>query len=249
MNATTTATDARDPSDLEREASQIRADMDRTLDALERRFSPGQMLDRSATYLREHGGVLARNIGDTVKQNPIPVLLTAAGLAWLITSSVRARSAVDASADLYGDPYGDEYAESPGLAQKMKSKLHSGAQNVSESLHAGADAAKRTWRSSRTAASGRASRALDATRVRAHQMQERAHTLVDEQPLVIGALALAAGAVIGAALPTTRYENRTVGPVRDRTLEKAKDLGEREYQNLRSKLEPRQDTQVSGRAN
>jgi hypothetical protein len=93
MNATT---ETRDPSELEREASAIRADMDRTLDALERKFSPGQMLDRSVGYLRDHGGDLARNVGDTVKQNPIPVLLTAAGLALLVTSSIRSRSATSA---------------------------------------------------------------------------------------------------------------------------------------------------------
>ena len=83
----------------------------------------------------------------------------------------------------------------------------------------------------------------------AQQVQQRAYTMMDEQPLIVGALAVAAGALIGAALPTTQYENRTLGPVRDRTLEKAMVAGEREYQNLRSKLEPRQDTQVSGRAN
>ena len=91
--------------------------------------------------------------------------------------------------------------------------------------------------------------AVDATRARAQQAQDRARVLIDEQPLVLGALALAAGAIIGAALPTTQYENRTVGPVRNRTLEKAKALGERQYQSLRNKLEPREDVQVSGRAN
>ena len=248
MNATT---ETRDPSELEREASAIRADMDRTLDALERKFSPGQMLDRSVGYLRDHGADLARNVGDTVKQNPIPVLLTAAGLAWLVTSSIRSRSAT--SADMYGDPYGDDHGDNypaePGLKQKVTGKLHAGAEAVSQKFQAGADAAQRTWRSSRTAASGRVSRAMDTTRARAQQVQQRAHGMIEEQPLILGALAVAAGAIIGAALPTTQYENRTVGRVRDRTLEKAKEAGEREYQNLRSKLEPRQDTQVSGRAN
>jgi hypothetical protein len=244
MNATT---ETRDPSDLEREASAIRADMDRTLDALERKFSPGQMLDRSVGYLRDHGGDLARNIGETVKQNPIPVLLTTAGLAWLITSSIRSRSGY--SADLYGDPYGDDYSAEPGLKEKVTSKLQAGAEAVSQKFHAGTDAAQRTWRSSRSAASGRVSRAMDVTRERAQQVQQRAHGMLEEQPLVLGALAVAAGAIIGAALPTTQYENRTVGRVRDRTLDKAKEAGEREYQNLRTKLESRQDTQVSGRAN
>jgi hypothetical protein len=255
-------TDTRDPSDLEREASEIRADMDRTLDALERKFSPGQVLDRSMSYLRDHGGDLARNVGDTVKQNPIPVLLTAAGIAWLITSSIRSRSQYGGSADLYGDPYGDEYSggyssgSQGGLKERVSSTIHAGAEKLQagadaarQRLSAGAESARRRWRSSRTAASGRMSQAVDSTRVRAQQMQERAYTMMDEQPLVVGALCVAAGALIGAALPTTQYESRTLGPVRDRTLEKAKAAGEREYQNLRNKLEPRQDTQVSGRAN
>lgn len=47
MDATTDKqSSGRDPAELEREASQIRADMDRTLDALERKFSPSQLLDR-----------------------------------------------------------------------------------------------------------------------------------------------------------------------------------------------------------
>lgn len=241
MKATTTT---RDPQELEREASALRADMDRTLDALERKFSPGQMLDRSVSYLRDHGASLARNVGDTVKENPIPVLLTAAGLAWLIGSSIRSRSQ---SADFYDDPYGDEYSSEPGLRERVGAKLQHGAEAVSEKLHAGADAAKRTWRSS--SASGRVSRTMQATRARAQEVQQRATTMLDEQPLVVGALALAAGAILGATLPTTQYEHRTVGPVRDRTLQKAKAAGEREYQNLRSKLEPKQETQVSGRAN
>ena len=38
--------DARkDPATLEREIDQTRANMDRTLGALERKFSPGQLLD------------------------------------------------------------------------------------------------------------------------------------------------------------------------------------------------------------
>jgi Protein of unknown function (DUF3618) len=228
MNATT---GTREPSDLEREASEIRADMDRTLDALERKFDPSQLLDRSLNYLRDHGGEFTRSIGETVKENPVPVLLTAAGLAWLITSSLGARSK---ASETFSDPHTDE----TGLKERLGEKLQESA-----------DAAKRSWRASRTATSGRVAQAMSATRARAQEAQYRAHVLMDEQPLVLGALALAAGAIIGAALPTTQYENRTVGRVRDRTLEKAKAMSERQYQSLRSKLEPREDVQVSGRAN
>ena len=51
---------------LERAADRIRADLDRTLDALERKVSPSQLLDRSLTYLREHGGEMV----DAVESRP-----------------------------------------------------------------------------------------------------------------------------------------------------------------------------------
>ena len=39
-----------------------------------------------------------------------------------------------------------------------------------------------------------------------------------EQPLLLGALGLAAGALIGALLPTTEAEDRLLGDARDKTV-------------------------------
>jgi hypothetical protein len=89
-----------------------------------------------------------------------------------------------------------------------------------------------------------------------HSMQDRTQNmrsdlmdLVQRQPVALGALALAAGALIGAALPITRYENRLVGPARDRTLARAKELGQREYEHLKetvsSSLERREGSNRS----
>lgn len=80
---------SRDPEQLERSAEQIRADLERTLDALERKLSPSQLLDRSLEYLREHGGELTRNIGEVVRRNPVPIMVAVAGIGWLVASSLR----------------------------------------------------------------------------------------------------------------------------------------------------------------
>ena len=82
--------DARkDPATLEREIDQTRANMDRTLGALERKFSPGQLLDQAMEFARENGGEFANNLGRSVKENPVPALLTAVGIAWMVASSNR----------------------------------------------------------------------------------------------------------------------------------------------------------------
>jgi hypothetical protein len=53
--------------------------------------------------------------------------------------------------------------------------------------------------------------------------------------------------LLGAVIPATQYEDRVVGQVRDRAVERAKQMGERQYQNLRNRFEDR-DLEVSGQA-
>lgn len=254
---------AHEPDDLERKSSEIRADMDRTLDALERRFSPGMLLDRSLEYLREHGGGLTQRVGETVRNNPVPALMTAAGVIWLTASIVANRRKSDEGS--YALPVQDTYSgeqedSSSGALDtngergkgngRQKGNGRGRLRTLGRRVHDRVEATRERIRSSRHAAGNKMSErlhgAMDATRERARNAQDRMYSVVDDQPLVMGALAVAVGAVIGALLPVTEYENRAVGPLRDRTLAKAKQAGEQQYDNLRNKLENREDVQVSG---
>jgi ElaB/YqjD/DUF883 family membrane-anchored ribosome-binding protein len=257
---------ARDPSQLERESSEIRADMDRTLDALERKFSPGMVLDRSLEYLREHGGDVTRRVSDSVRNNPVPVMMTVAGIVWLIGSGIRSRSRQDLGAVVHEEEYEHEHEHEPeradasggngsgrgraGALHRVRQRARSIGARVRDRVHDRVEATREHIRSSREASantvSGRLSDAMYATRERTRRMQGRMHTIVDEQPLLVGALAVAVGAVIGAVLPVTEYENRAMGPLRDRALAKARQAGEHQYDTLRSKLSTREDVQVSG---
>jgi hypothetical protein len=207
----------RDPAELEREADQIRADMDRTLDALERKLSPSQLLDRSLVYLREHGGDLARDVGDTVKNNPVPVIMAVAGIGWLVASTLRSGShTLDdmTLGDMDDSDIDDSFDDESPYAERPR-----GLRGVA-----------------------------DVTREQTRMAQDRIETLVSERPLLLGGIAVAIGALIGALIPATEYEDRTVGQVRDRAVQRAREAGERQYRNLRSKLEPHRDIEVSGQA-
>lgn len=221
----------RDPETLEREADQIRADMDRTLDALERKFSPGQLLDRSIVYLREHGGDWTHGIGETVRRNPVPVLMTVAGITWMLASGLLSRTREQSPLG-EGEPEDDLVAEPPG-GERFEDRVA---------------ATRERLRASRNAAANKISAAARATRDSTQRVQRRVSSLMDEQPLALGAIAVAVGAIIGAAIPATEYENRTVGQMRDRALAKAKQMGERQYETMRSKLETHEEVQVSGQA-
>lgn len=52
------------------------------------------------------------------------------------------------------------------------------------------------------------------------QIQEKYEYYLEENPLAIGAVALAVGAAIGFSIPSTRYENELVGEVRENLMSK-----------------------------
>lgn len=219
----------RDPEELERQADQIRADMDQTLNALEKKFSPEQLLDRSLGYLRDHGSELSQTLGVAMKRNPIPVVMTLAGVTWLVASTYNARQPP-------GQDLSSRFART-GVGQKLQQR----ASAARERLHSTTTSARERFSSTSSAASGRLSGAMssarETARLRAQQAQQRVYTMMDDQPLVLGALAVAVGAIIGAAIPTTQYENRAIGGMRDRALSKAREVGEQQYDHLRQSLQ------------
>ncbi|WP_445156797.1 DUF3618 domain-containing protein [Halomonas sp. E14] len=77
----------RKPEEIENEIYQARARLDETLHEIEERFSPQQLMNATYDYLR-HGGAheIADSLGRTVRENPLPVVLTGVGLGWLMLS-------------------------------------------------------------------------------------------------------------------------------------------------------------------
>jgi len=231
--------EGRSAEHLERTADRIREDLDRTLDALERRLAPGQLLDRSLAYLREHGGDMASAVGDSVRRNPVPILLTVAGLGWLVVSTVRGREPIDVTV---GDDYpGDEYAAADDDSAAGEDEFVSGGDapygGSQNNLYGESQTLRRKFRDR-----------MEATRARTRRAQYRVVTAIEEQPFLFGGLAVAIGALLGVVIPSTQYEDKVVGQVRDRAIERAKQMGERQYQNLRSQLDTHRDVEVSGRA-
>ena len=76
----------KDPEELEREIDATRADVQATLGALEQRLSAEHLLDLTIGRVREHGGAFAGNLGSAARDNPVPLVLTSIGIAWLMMS-------------------------------------------------------------------------------------------------------------------------------------------------------------------
>jgi cell division septum initiation protein DivIVA len=74
-----------DTAAIERDLNATRARLDTRLSELAQRLSPGQVLDETLATLRTREGTeFARNLGQAVREKPIPAALVGIGLAWLL---------------------------------------------------------------------------------------------------------------------------------------------------------------------
>jgi ElaB/YqjD/DUF883 family membrane-anchored ribosome-binding protein len=220
-----TAQTPRDPDAIERQNDAIRADMDRTLHALERKLSPGQLLDQALQMVKGHGGEMAFNLGNTVKQNPMPALLTAVGIAWMMSTQ---RQGQGESRSVAQDRDEDWTSQAGEATAEMGSRLREAAQRTGEKAAAARERLGERIESVKQSARSAATQ----TRVASQRVQR----LYDEQPLAIGAIAVGVGALLGSLVPETRAEHRMLGEVKDRAADRAREFGEREYEKLRDTL-------------
>ena len=202
----------KDPARLEREIDQQRADINHIVDALENKLSPGQLFDRMVNFGKGNGREFAQNIGNAVKANPVPALLTSIGLLWLYASRDE-RAPMRSS---FADTGTDDGSGMMDRAREMGSEV--------------SDTVSSTWNQARSRVADTTSRMADtaqgARESLLHQ-KDRAvqgyNNLLRDNPLALGAIGIAVGALLGAALPTTEPENRLMGEASDDLADKAKE--------------------------
>lgn len=275
------------PEQIERQIASTRADIDQTISALQDKLSPGQLLDQALGYVKEGGGELAGNFGRTVRENPVPLALMGASLAWLMISSrggsgasaERERTWRDADAYEATGPRAATSAASPGAggvsrgsasagtgassggssaaaatgkikskaesavegagakARRLGEKAESLASDAGERISAARDAASRGLDGARD----RAGVYADEARAKAVRARDAAGQFARENPLAVGALALAAGATLAALLPTTRREDELMGEKSDEIKGKAKTVASEQVQKATKAAEVARD--------
>jgi len=229
---------AKDPATLEREINQTRAEMNQTLDSLERKLTAGQLLDQCLKFFGIKGTEIGSSLGRSLKDNPMPVLLTATGIGWMMFGPSQTRSVVRYNRSTYDEA--DEGAEE-GVMSRMSDKIQSGAtathqqfakttETAKETVNRTTDKIKETAGIATNTLRETVNKTADYAQAQANEARERFNTLLEEQPLILGAFGLAVGAMIGAAFPSTEQEDRLVGEIRDKALNKGKELGAQIYE-------------------
>lgn len=224
----------RRPDEIQAEIERTRGEMDRTLSAIEQRLTPGQLVDQGMDYLRHSGATeFAQNLGGAAKQNPLPVALAGIGIAWLM-----ALGRQPAQHQGYGAQWtsGSSASSGPGMRESMSSMKDRANEKIGamkDRASGTMQSASESYNSARQRLSGTMSSVADTTRQQYERARGSLDYLVNEQPLLLGAIGLAIGAALGAAAPRTRKEEEMMGEASRNLMEKAKETGSQQLEKAK----------------
>jgi hypothetical protein len=205
-------------AELEREAERARARVAETAETIKSKLTAGQLLDEfTSMFSGSDGSRVLVNLKDQIRDNPLPVALVGAGLAWLAFG--RGRS------DWVAAGMSEESSDgAAGTIRSMASSAKGAASTVSEHMSGAGITAADTAGRVASASADYAQRFASRSSEHFHQARRSASDLVDREPLVLAGLGLAIGTAIGAMLPTSRFEEEEFGEQADRLRRGAEEL-------------------------
>lgn len=224
------------PRDYARQAEQRRESLIQNLDELESRLTPGNIIDEVLKYARGPSGTFFRSASNAARENPVPSMLISTGLMMLLSNKMGSRRQESGN---FVSERGGEGAHNMG--SRMAGTAQETARGIKESAGEAVNrltdrAAEATHRFSEGADQAYAQMSESTERVytnlarRAQDLRNQTAALVNDQPLVFGALGLAVGAAVAALLPATKAENEMMGDASDRVKEAAADLASGQVQ-------------------
>ena len=186
--------------------------MDRVGETISEATEPAlEMMGRAGTTIRETG----MSVAGGMRRNPIPVALIGLGLGMLMVRRFRGKGngydyelprrtatthqRFEGSAARYGS---NRYGSTEGTVDRVKDTASDLAHRSTEAL------------------SNLGTKAKDS----AAAMSTGFGRILRDNPLALGAVAVAAGTAVGLALPTTRLEDEYVGEAGEKLVDKAQEV-------------------------
>jgi hypothetical protein len=197
---------AKRPDEIESEIAETRSGLSETLEALEARLAPRQILERGFDMMRDGMDGNMDRIGHVLRENPVPLALIGAGIGWLMLSRTGAgRKLGDAASEVAGT-VGDRVRDAAGRAGEY---AHAWTKHEETARDTTADIQSAGYGAGQGGSSSTAQRTYGAARDTARDTYERASGMGQR---AYGAVADTAGRVGDYA----GEAGRQLGHARDR---------------------------------
>ncbi len=107
-------------------------------------------------------------------------------------------------------------------ARELRHKISDSTSSMSERARDMTHGARDRMHESAGSARARVNELGHRSQEQYYRAKDSVSHMIDEQPLLIGALGIAIGTILGAVLPSTRREDELMGSKRDELLDRAK---------------------------
>lgn len=205
-------------------------------------------VEKMAYNMKETTRGASSSLLETVKANPVPAALIGLGVAWLLMNKSDSSSGGRSNSysgeryspdQRYDSDYRDyrsyrdyrdpqTYAQGQGNQARMGARFGAVASDVQDKAGQVANTVTEAADNVKGKAGEFVGRAQDQMGQFGGRVQDQAQTVMDksqnmieDNPLMVGALAVALGAAIGFILPVTERENEFMGEARDRLVSQA----------------------------
>jgi len=223
-----------------------RADMTQTINEIQERLSPEHLMGQAKEAVREAtigkvervvgqvGGTLSEmtepalqmagragnaikevgaTVGNKIYNNPIPLALIGLGVGMLVMRSYRGTSYSSGnSQSRFPQGKRSNYA----VGDVGEPRQSTGASTLDQVKETASDLASRSTH----ALSDLSSKAMD----NASAATSRVGQMMRDNPLAVGAVAVAAGTAVGLLIPSTRIESEYIGETGERLVERVEDV-------------------------
>ena len=249
-NLTNDAVNSDNPEQIREQIEETRSEMSETINALQDKLSVENITEQVSEKASEKASELYETAKDTVYQativkagdfmknigrevektgilrtageNPIPLILIGLGAGLLLFNNKKDRVS-----------YETNRRHLSGSGKSGSSIMRKAQNKVGDAADAAADAANSVYDTAAGAAGSvydtageYAGEAYETVGNLGSQARESYDYYINENPLAVGAVALALGAVVGLAIPTTSYENEMMGEARERLVSKAQNAAQ-----------------------
>jgi ElaB/YqjD/DUF883 family membrane-anchored ribosome-binding protein len=240
------AADGRDETeDIKARIEETRANMGETIDAIQERLSLSNIseqvseqvtnvietakdtvydatIGKAVKFMNSIGtDISSSKVVTTMRSNPLPFILIGVGAGMLAYGGLGSQKRGRAASYRYrsSEAYRGLEGESTGSHGTLGSAAESVTDTAGSAYNAVTDAAGRAY----SGIGDAAHRVYEKAGEFGHRAHETYDHYLDEKPWAIGAIALVAGAAVGLALPTTRYEGELMGEARLNLMNKAQE--------------------------
>jgi ElaB/YqjD/DUF883 family membrane-anchored ribosome-binding protein len=184
----------RTAEDIEAEINHVRARMDATLEEIEHRLTPRELIREGMNSLsRIEASRYVFQLADLVRRYPVPAVVAGISLAGLLVARQR-----------YSGSRSPDDAASAGRLSRAIDAAKETLRDTKETISETAGTARAKLAGATSSGIERASDIASDARRQLRQASSSAQSMARERPLAVGAAALAIGAAVAFCIPYIR---------------------------------------------